>query len=254
MRLSDIENPNTELLKQHKTAVKFSVNRYRKNHIAIYRGIRDNSPNIKYINPMYNSTNRISANSQNYYTLWIDNNEKWKDFPKRSKSLICSSSISVAEDFGKAHVVIPLINCRIGVCPKDDLWFSFEKTSNVTIDTINNVIFEIAKEQNIVELTSNRGRIDNYHDLIVGLNKINVDDLVIGNSYYYSLNTYFKEFGVVGFFDKVLDPHSNNFKITDWKNFDVVGKKEIWFSAPSLLLTYKMFIEIVNDEYGGFSI
>jgi hypothetical protein len=82
---------------------------------------------------------RMSANTKNYYTLMIDNSEKWKDYPKRKHSVICALNDSY---LGNEYRVIPLtkynnilINYDIdlfdlskwGVCPEYDIWNSFGK-------------------------------------------------------------------------------------------------------------------------------
>lgn len=70
-------------------------------------------------------TPRQSANTSNFYTLWIDNSPLWKDFPKRSKSFIGSSSWRISSGYGDISLMIPFDSAKIGVCPADDLWFSF---------------------------------------------------------------------------------------------------------------------------------
>ena len=71
--------------------------------------------------------NRHSANSQNYYTLWMDNSPEWEAYPKRSKSLICSHSFEIAEGYGFATLVVPKDGTTIGVASGRDIWFSFKK-------------------------------------------------------------------------------------------------------------------------------
>ena len=51
----------------------------------IYRGTySDHTSKYLFIDPKLH--NRASANTFNYYTLIMDNNELWKEYPKRSKS------------------------------------------------------------------------------------------------------------------------------------------------------------------------
>ena len=65
--------------------------------------------------------------TENYITLLIDYIlPSWKNYPKRSKSLVCSSSKSISWGYGnKAYVVFPYNNAKIGVCSEVDLWESF---------------------------------------------------------------------------------------------------------------------------------
>jgi hypothetical protein len=72
-----------------------------------------------------NKFNRVSANTYNHYTLWMDNHNSWAEYPKRSKALICSNDYHVAEGFGSVKLIIPADKNKIGICPDSDLWTSF---------------------------------------------------------------------------------------------------------------------------------
>lgn len=83
------------------------------------------------------STPRQSANTANYYTMWIDNSPLWKEFPKRSQSFIGSSSEFVAEGYGDVALMIPFDNAKIGVCPRNDFWVSFRLPEMENLNTLN---------------------------------------------------------------------------------------------------------------------
>jgi len=91
----------------------------------IYRGVkRDNEQVAMTIEPALYT--RHARNTENYYMSIIDESEYWKDYPKRSKSIICSLSKSKASRYGKVYRVIPLIeNSRLAICPWDDVYYSF---------------------------------------------------------------------------------------------------------------------------------
>ena len=72
-----------------------------------------------------NDFHRVSANTANYYTLWMDNHPTWKGFPKRASSFICSTEYHTASNFGEVCVVIPADKNKVGVCADSDLWSSF---------------------------------------------------------------------------------------------------------------------------------
>lgn len=78
-----------------------------------------------------NAFNRKSANTYNYYTLWMDNHPSWKDYPKRSKSLICTTSYEVASGYGAVKLIIPADKNTVGVCASDDLWGAFRHLSTL---------------------------------------------------------------------------------------------------------------------------
>jgi hypothetical protein len=70
-------------------------------------------------------TARISNNTSNHYTLIFDNHPDRQDFPKRSRSLVCTTSIRKALFYSPErfiNVVVPYDNVKIGVVNKDDIW------------------------------------------------------------------------------------------------------------------------------------
>jgi hypothetical protein len=73
---------------------------------------------------------RASANTFNYYTLFLDNSEAWQDYPKRSSSFVCSTTAHGAFNKGRnsPHIVIPFDGTKYAVAPERDFWFSFRNT------------------------------------------------------------------------------------------------------------------------------
>ncbi len=55
---------------------------------------------------------RKSANTHNYYTLLMDNLSSWDNYPKRSKSFICSVINNPRS--GTGFVVLPFDNPKVG--------------------------------------------------------------------------------------------------------------------------------------------
>jgi hypothetical protein len=70
-------------------------------------------------------TERKSANTTNHYTVILDNIHSMREYPKRSKSFICTTSRLKARDFakqGNPYVIIPFDKVDIGVVNSSDLW------------------------------------------------------------------------------------------------------------------------------------
>jgi len=65
---------------------------------------------------------RKSQNTSNWYTLIIDNSPKYKNYPKRSQSLICTNTIETAKAFGSPMAIIPFNDAKIGVVNASDIW------------------------------------------------------------------------------------------------------------------------------------
>lgn len=72
------------------------------------------------------ATKRQSQNTSNYYTVIFDNHPEYKDFPKRSRSFICSTKYDDAKGFGynSTNIVIPFDGVRIGAVNEDDMWMT----------------------------------------------------------------------------------------------------------------------------------
>jgi hypothetical protein len=65
---------------------------------------------------------RKSQNTSNWYTLIIDNSPKYKNYPKRSQSLICTNDIEIAKAYGSPMAVIPFNDAKIGIVNNRDIW------------------------------------------------------------------------------------------------------------------------------------
>lgn len=74
---------------------------------SIYRGDVSNEKN-SFTTIDTNLTTRKSQNTSNYYTMILDNHPEMKDFPKRSKSLICSTSLDDARVYSGAVITMLL--------------------------------------------------------------------------------------------------------------------------------------------------
>ncbi|HET8688269.1 MAG TPA: hypothetical protein VFM18_16755 [Methanosarcina sp.] len=92
-------------------------------HNPIWRGMRNHDKSIVFIDTPTGS--RESQNTSNYYTVLIDNSPYFKGWPKRSKSLICSSGSSYASGYSWGsglYAIFPFDGAKIAVCPKRDMW------------------------------------------------------------------------------------------------------------------------------------
>ena len=82
-------------------------------------------------------TARVSANTSNHYTIIFDNHPEMKDFPKRSKSLICSTSFSKASDYSESYsdpfIVLPTNDSTVGFTGEQDIWNKYITFAGVTM-------------------------------------------------------------------------------------------------------------------------
>ena len=89
----------------------------------VFRGLHRLIGGYGYVEP--EKFVRRSKNTENYYTLIIDNSSYWSAYPKRSRSIICTSSPYTADSYGTGYRVIPKDGAKIGECPVSDFWQSF---------------------------------------------------------------------------------------------------------------------------------
>lgn len=99
---------------------------------------------------------RKSANTYNYYTLFMDNHPSWKSYPKRSESFICTTAGSKANSYGSRFAVFPLDGSNIGVCPERDLWESFDTLRNHSLSEFSTLIYRMLRyAQEYINVNSN---------------------------------------------------------------------------------------------------
>lgn len=65
---------------------------------------------------------RASDNGRNYYTMLMDTLPAFNGFPKRSKSLITSSTKSKAKPYGDMYRIYPHQDAKVGICQWKDIW------------------------------------------------------------------------------------------------------------------------------------
>lgn len=85
-------------------------------------------------------TLRKSANTANLYTLWFSNHPTWAQYPPRQSAIICSTELSTASAYGKRFVIIPADDAKIGICPENDLWYSFDQLIENIGDSLGSAI------------------------------------------------------------------------------------------------------------------
>ena len=124
---------------------------------------------------------RRSANTSNYTTLIIDNDPAWMEYPKRSKSYICTTSQNTADAYGSIYKVYPYNGANIGICGSTDLWFSFKKLHGTDVAHINRLNSTLAAA--IFYITGDKGVDTSYLTLKAACDK--VDEYLVNNNYDY---------------------------------------------------------------------
>ena len=92
----------------------------------LWRGMTNHSAPIVVINP--SSGKRESQNTSNYYTMIMDHSPYMQGWPKRSRSIVCTTDKGKAVRYGNGwdgggtYAIFPFNGAKIAVCPAGDMW------------------------------------------------------------------------------------------------------------------------------------
>jgi hypothetical protein len=233
------------------------------NGIQIYRGTEGAQFDYSINDP--SKSIRISRNTSNYYTLLLDTFSVWKNYPKRSKSLICSTHLVMSMSFGKVSIVIPVNGSKIGIVPTYDIWSGFENSGLYILkqlDVFNQIIdsmfkFYLKKSDywnmtgedliNSIDLIGNKLREDNNYEkfthILKHINYFSEHDIIeilkfikdFKTSSYSNLSIYLSKF---------MSPDRNRFELITTKEQNVLekhDKNEVWTDGKCLTIYRGLF-------------
>lgn len=93
----------------------------------IYKGSTEYGEYGSFVDPA--ATERKSSSAkENIYNLITSYGKGWEKYPKRSRSIICSTGTQHASEYGDIYVILPEDGSLIGVASDTDIWGSFKKT------------------------------------------------------------------------------------------------------------------------------
>ena len=217
-----------------------------------------------------NDFNRVSQNTHNYYTVWIDNNPNWRDYPKRAKSYIATTHMETANSFGATSILIPADNCQIGICSSVDLWVSFDLDKvfkhsddmdwfmDVTYNSLRALAADVPKMAR-----------SSYSELVKGLKQVTpamieayLDkpelERQIADDLYRQILPAIEKLGATSFYDvwvRLMNPNSNGFKHTTAAAFKAPIDREVWIQGEvgvvpvDLLLRDKRFAAFTKKYF-----
>lgn len=105
---------------------------YKGRNDRIFRGIMDGWDSF-WVQP--SQQERKSRNTENHYTLMLDHFPEWQQYPKRSRSIVCTTEFSTARLYGRPYIVFPVDGSKIGVASYEDIWGSFKKFAPMNLFT-----------------------------------------------------------------------------------------------------------------------
>jgi hypothetical protein len=177
---------------------------------------------------------RKSRNTSNYYTILFSNLPSWHSFPKRNNCLVATTSYTTAFNYGDVYLVLPFNGAKIGVCPSEDIWFSFRDKINIrSLFNFNNALKNAGVSDNsyqelltsFYENKSNVSKALNREYIIkppVWINQINKIKTISGVEY--ALN-------------KLFDPYTNGFTLQSIYNLP--NDSEVWTDSKAYLISVK---------------
>lgn len=182
--------------------------------------------------------NRQSAQTNGYYNMWIDNADTWREFPKRSKSLIASTNRHTAEGYGELTLLVPADNAQIGICPAGDMWISIMfPTLNLNLNDFMEYLPSVlvGEEPNNweeLELRTKRTTIEDVIDTERTTKNSEVQQFAEG---LVQLMKKEQSANVFDCLEELLDPNINGFSFTTAAAFSPsIQDREVWVSGQVL--------------------
>lgn len=219
---------------------------------------------------------RTSANTRNFYTVWIDGDPSWHLYPKRSKSLICGSDADYPSEFGDLKLVIPADNARVGItrAAAFDMWDAFRATLKKMEHRVHyNLEALINDLGTMIDLRGNhsaahkllaRGSETDYDDLVAMLasltaaeiEKMSVDpDVDADDRQILSIwSEYMVDYNWGDMHDaltELLDPETNGFRTSSAGRFAAIfsASSEVWVEGEVAMID----VEMLQSAHGGLS-
>lgn len=237
---------NDDLKKRMEIECSTSIGKYREG-IRMFRGLKSANKDIYFISPSKHM--RSSRNTSNFFTSLIDSSNRWKNYPKRSRSIICTTDYFAAKAYGSVYNIFPKNGAKIGICSEDDIWSSVDNILaelGLYVNDFNNLFYELYDE--IGESQNEMERL-NYENIDNILNKF--DEFIQKNGierfielpsiHYSKIATHLKNNyrgNIRNYFDDLLDPVKNNFKLVSIEEFNITSRfiHEIWTDGDSYMV------------------
>ena len=208
----------------------------------LYRESKDTGSDYALTDPTSGEP-RVSRNIVNYFTLLIDNLPSWKKFPKRSRSVVCSTTMAGAYGYGSGtvkKVVVPFDGVKIGLCSDSDYWDSFER-----IGSVYNFVNTLHREFGLYGMEVND---KSWPDLKKALIKLSVGDVNEGP--FYKFGDITKHWDCKGDFikhlDDILNPYDNGFKLFKAGDKLHSGNHEAWVGGKCVIVRSRIFEEFIK--------
>ena len=220
----------------------------------IYRGVNVlGSDEYRFIDPK--KFKRKSKNTTNHYTELMDHLPSWSKYPKRSQSIICSTSYDYARAFGyETYSIFPYDGAKIGVCSSNDLWNSFNKITDYSgyydMNGFNRNLRIVMKDfLGVKKLPSD---FTQMKKIFVEFDKTMKDDEI--REQLFEEQPLYKDFykgDMRKFLDTIMSPDANGFNLMKIGE-QLPPNREVWTDSKSVMVIADMFIESLYEIMGRY--
>jgi hypothetical protein len=223
MRLFEIENTIDY------TKYSDAINLFKDKKFSLFRGSRFTESSV----PIERTpTNRKSRNSWNYIITLMSNLPAWSYYPKRNNAWIMSTSRQYARNYsGTLYYAFPENGSNIGVCSDEDIFTSFNFSSNF-YPSFNSRLYDVIRNKSV--------HIDqNNCDEILNFLKNNWSEFTWVAS---TFNDFIERFS----------PEQQKFTLYNTKNWNQLSNRECWTDQKTLFVP-REYMETFLDEIGGYT-
>jgi hypothetical protein len=186
---------------------------------------------------------RKSQSMSNWYTLIIDNHPKYKNYPKRSQSLICANDTEIAKEYGPPMAIIPFNNAKIGIVNEPDIW---DKTITMGDEEIS-----LVRANSYFSMLKKFGLSDTNWQSFIDFDKKLKTDKKFRDSVEKSVEGNPLESLLDDFVNKVIKMYDDlGFELLTPKQYGEKPPKintEIWIGGKVLCLSESVFESLCNE-------
>ena len=230
----------------------------------------ENRGDFLLVNPKISSQDRIAPYAfKNYHNLLISNLESWKDWPRRNKSLICASSyraLSHGGGFIKGpsvdYVIIPFDDTMVATGDRSDFWNCFSnlpKDEDFMEEDLDrpSIAYYMTLLVNELDRNVKPSLNTNWNELKSFLEGSEASEQIISKYFTTDYEVLWDDsLNLLENLDILLNPKSNNFKLTDitgvmnlYSQLDTNESEalESWFEDESMMIRLDKLTEILKE-------
>lgn len=200
----------------------------------IFRGVRGRAgaPGPYIVNRLHP---RPAANTSTTYMRMLDNHPKNSMWPKRGMSHVCTTDEDIADEFGSMHYVFPLVETKMGVVGKGDLW------EVINGPDLNDIFYTLP----VVRQQGDGGV--SWPDVFRSARELDTagTPLPMWVNSYDNVTNYTE---LMGDTYAVMSYSSNpSMSLIDYDvGTHIQGDTEVWFEGPALYIPYQAAVSVVT--------